>query len=218
MSHFPEREGQVLLVVDVQRDVVANAWRRETVIATIADLVARARIAEVPVVWVQHHDEGLEHGSEGWQIIDELIPAPGEALVDKAYGDAFVDTRLDDVLGSFGVDEVVLVGAQSDQCIRSTAFGALYRGYDLTLVGDAHTTDDTEFDGVALDAASLVAAVNYMVWSTGLPGVRPRVVPSADLVLDSRRTDADALIASELDDEADEDLEPPEPGFAVDPD
>jgi nicotinamidase-related amidase len=46
------------------------------------------------------------------------------------------------VLSGLGVGRLVVVGAPSDACIRSTLHGAFVRGYDVTLVGDAHTTED----------------------------------------------------------------------------
>jgi hypothetical protein len=43
-----------------------------------------------------------------------------------------------------GATHVVLAGAATNWCIRATAYGALERGYDLTLVKDAHTTETME--------------------------------------------------------------------------
>ena len=80
--------------------------------------------------------------SEGWRIVPQLIPDPSEPLVEKRYGDAFEDTNLETVLSGLGVGRLVVVGAQTDACIRSTLHGALARGYDATLVSDAHTTED----------------------------------------------------------------------------
>ena len=96
----------------------------------------------MPVVWVQHSDEGLERGSDDWQIVPELRPSDAEPLVEKNYGDSFEDTTLETVLSGLGVGRLVVVGAQTDACIRSTLHGALVRGYDATLVSDAHTTED----------------------------------------------------------------------------
>jgi nicotinamidase-related amidase len=126
----------------VQNDVVAGAHERDAVVGRIRGLVDRARSEQVPVVWVQHSDEGLEHGSDGWRIVPELAPDPAEPLVEKSYGDSFEDTRLEDVLADLGVGRLLVTGAQTDACIRSTLHGALARGYDATLVSDAHTTED----------------------------------------------------------------------------
>jgi Isochorismatase family len=63
-------------------------------------------------------------------------------LVDKSYGDSFEDTILEDVLSNLGVGRLVVAGAETDECVRSTLHGAFVRGYDVTLVSDAHTTGD----------------------------------------------------------------------------
>jgi nicotinamidase-related amidase len=142
MTTLEHRPNTALLVVDVQTGVVAEAHERDGVVANIAGLVDRAREARVPVVWVQHDDENLERGSEAWQIVPELVPADDEARVEKHYGDAFEATRLEAELAARDVGRLLVVGAQTDQCIRGTLHGALVRGYDTILVRDAHTTED----------------------------------------------------------------------------
>ena len=111
-------------------------------VAAVGKLVDGARSHDVPVVWVQHSDEGLPRGSEPWEIVTELQPADGEPVVEKHYGDSFEDTTLESVLGDLGVGRLLVAGAQTDMCIRSTLHGALVRGYDTTLISDAHTTED----------------------------------------------------------------------------
>jgi len=142
MTTLPDRPNTALLVVDVQQGVVEGAHERDAVVANVGNLVEKAREEGVPVVWVQHHDEGLEHGSDEWRIVPELAPAESEPRIEKSYGDSFEDTPLEDVLSDLAVGRLVVVGAQTDACIRSTLHGALVRGYDAILVGDAHTTED----------------------------------------------------------------------------
>jgi len=126
----------------VQTAVVATAHERDAVVGNIAGLVEKARRVGVPVIWVQHFDENLAKGSEAWRIVSELTPGQDEPLIEKSYGDAFEDTSLESVLSGLGVGRLVVSGAQTDACIRSTLHGALVRGYDTILVSDAHTTDD----------------------------------------------------------------------------
>jgi nicotinamidase-related amidase len=142
MTTLENRPKTALLVVDVQNAVVGGAHERDAVVANVGTLVERARTQEIPVVWVQHSDEGIVKGSEGWQIVPELSPDDAEPLVQKNYPDSFEDTSLESVLSGLGVGRLVVVGAQTDECIRSTLHGALVRGYDATLVSDAHTTED----------------------------------------------------------------------------
>jgi nicotinamidase-related amidase len=142
MTTLKNRPNTALLVVDVQNGVVEGTPERDAVVANVGSLVERARREEVPVVWVQHSDKGLERGSDDWQIVPELNPNDAEPLVEKNYGDSFEDTTLETVLSGLEVGRLVVVGAQTDACIRSTLHGALARGYDATLVSDAHTTED----------------------------------------------------------------------------
>ena len=91
--------------IDMQNNAVERAHDRDAVVANVADLVERARREGVPVVWVQHSDEHLARGSEGWQIISELTPVDAEPLVEKNYGDSFEDTTLGAVLSGLGVGQ-----------------------------------------------------------------------------------------------------------------
>ena len=142
MSTLENRPSTALLVVDVQNGVVEGAHERDAVVANVGSLVEKARRERVPVVWVQHCDEQLARGSDDWRIVPELAPGDAEPLVEKNYGDSFEDTSLETVLSGLGVGRLVVVGAQTDACIRSTLHGAFVRGYDATLVSDAHTTED----------------------------------------------------------------------------
>jgi len=153
MTTLPNRAATALLVIDVQNGVVATAHQRDAVVANIGRLVDRARRQRVPVVWVQHADEQLTPGSESWQIVPELAPDDAEPLITKSYGDAFESTGLEDVLCTLGVGRLVVAGAQTDACIRSTLHGALVRGYDTTLVSDAHTTEDQTQWGALSDGS-----------------------------------------------------------------
>ncbi len=142
MTTLENRPNTALLVVDVQNGVVAGNYERDAVVANVGALVEKARNEQVPVVWVRHSDEQLEMGSDPWRIVPELAPDEAEPMIEKLYGDSFEDTNLETVLDDLGVGRLVVVGAQTDACIRSTLHGALARGYDATLVSDAHTTED----------------------------------------------------------------------------
>jgi Isochorismatase family len=74
--------------------------------------------------------------------VPELSPRHAEPRLDKSYADPFEESTLETVLADLGVGRLFVAGAQTDECIRSTLHGALVRGYDATLVSDAHTTED----------------------------------------------------------------------------
>lgn len=142
MTTLENRPNTALLVVDMQNGVVARAHARAEVVAKVGVLVEKARRDRVPVIWIQHCDDHLAKGSDEWRIVPELTPGDAEVRVEKHFGDAFEDTNLENVLLARRVGRLFVVGAQTDACVRSTLHGAFVRGYDTTLVRDAHTTED----------------------------------------------------------------------------
>src|SRR5579885_1130073 len=171
MTTFSGRPNTALVVIDVQNGVMAAAHERDRVVANIAALVDRARADGAPVVWIQHANEQLQPGTEAWQYVPELVRAESEPLVHKRYGDSFEETDLEALLAERGVGRLVVAGAQTDACIRSTLHGALVRGYDVTLVGDAHTTEDTTEYG-APPPAQVIAHTNLYWDDQRAPGRR----------------------------------------------
>jgi nicotinamidase-related amidase len=180
MSTLENRPNTALLVVDVQNGVVAAAHDRDRVVANVAGLVEKARQEKVPVVWVQHSDDGLERGSDDWRIVPELAPGESEPLVEKNYGDSFEATNLETILAGLGVGRLVVVGAQTDACIRSTLHGAFARGYDATLVGDAHTTEDLSAWG-APPPDQVIAHTNMYWAEQKAPGRTAGTVEAKDV-------------------------------------
>jgi nicotinamidase-related amidase len=180
MTTLTDRPNTALLVVDVQNGVMDGAHNRDQVIANIAVLVDRARSATVPVVWVQHSSDELPEGSEVWRYVSELKQDESEPVVHKRYGDSFDDTDLETVLARLRVGRLVVAGAQTDECIRSTLHGAVVRGYDATLVSDAHTTEDTTAWGAP--PPNLVIAHTNLYWSGhSAPGRTAGTVETKDV-------------------------------------
>ena len=167
-------------MIDVQNGVVQGAYERDAVVANVGNLVEKARRQRVSIVWVQHSDEQLARGSATWRIVPELTPGADEALVEKNYGDSFEDTNLEAVLSGLGVGRLIVVGAQTDACIRSTLHGALVRGYDAILVSDVDTTEDqTEWGAPSPD--QVIAHTNlYWTYQTA-PGRTGGTIETKDL-------------------------------------
>jgi nicotinamidase-related amidase len=180
MTTLENRPNTALLVIDVQNGVVGEAYERDTMVANVGSVVDRARAEEVPVVWVQHSSDNLAHGSEQWQIVPELSPGDGEPRVEKQYPDSFEETTLESVLADHAVGHLVVVGAQTDECVRSTLHGALVRGYDATLVSDAHTTEDLSPWGAP--SPDLVIAHTNLYWGNHeAPGRTAGTVEAKDV-------------------------------------
>lgn len=180
MTTLANRPNVALLIVDVQNPVVAGTHNRDAMITNINALIERARAHGAPVVWVQHSDDSIEHGSEGWRYVPELVRPDSEPLIQKNYGDSFEATELENVLAARGVGRLVVTGAQTDACIRSTIHGALVRGYDVTLVGDAHTTEDLSPYG-APPPDEVIAHTNLYWAEQRAPGRRGETVKTADI-------------------------------------
>jgi nicotinamidase-related amidase len=180
MTTLSERPNTALMVIDVQNGVVGDAHERDAVVANIRTLVDKARDQSVPIVWVQHTGEGLAQGSAAWQYVPELARQESEPLVHKTFGDSFEGTELETVLAEAGVGHLVVTGAQTDACIRSTIHGAFVRGYDVTLVGDAHTTEDLSSWGAP--PPNLVIAHTNLYWQEQTaPGRTAAVIESTDV-------------------------------------
>ncbi|WP_284332527.1 cysteine hydrolase family protein [Dyella flagellata] len=169
-------------MVDVQAGVVASAWQRDRVVANVAVAVDRARAAGVPIVWVQHNDDELRRDTPEWQWVPELKPLESESRIHKQFNSSFEETPLLSLLEHHGVSHIVLAGAASNWCIRATAYAALERGFDLTLVEDAHTTGDMELEpGRLVAAQSIVEDLNAVMRWISYPGRKSGVVHAAEL-------------------------------------
>lgn len=181
MTSLADRPNTALVVIDMQRGVVADAHDVDAVVSNINTLVDRARTASVPVVWVQHTSDELPTGSERWEYIDALQRHDDEPLVHKAYGDSFEETDLESVLADRRVGRLVVTGAQTDACVRSTLHGALARGYDAVLVEDAHTTEDMRPWGGPIGPAEAIAYTNLYWGFSNAPGRSGSTMPAAEV-------------------------------------
>ena len=180
MTTLEQRPNTALIVIDVQNGVMRSALQRDAVVANIASLVEKARGADVPVVWVQHDSEELPKGSETWSIVPELDHHADEPHIEKQYGDSFEATNLEEVLATLGVGRLIVSGAQTDACVRSTLHGAFARGYDTVLVSDAHSTEDLSEWGAP--SPDKVIAHTNLYWSfQSAPGREAGTVETKDV-------------------------------------
>lgn len=176
MATIRDGNGSALVVIDLQNGVVAEAHDREGVIGRTSMLIDRAREEGVPVIFIQHEDEEMPAGSDAWQIVPELVPADGEPVIAKRYQDSFEDTTLEQTLSGLGVSHLVIAGAQTDACIRFTSHRALAEGYDMTLAGDCHTTNDLQWGDVDVKAKDVIAHTNLVFQFAQYPDRESRVV------------------------------------------
>jgi nicotinamidase-related amidase len=155
-----------VLIIDVQVGLIEGerpVHRGHEVVDRIKGLLARARAAEVPIVYVQDNDVG-EIESPAWQIYPSIAPAPEDAVVRKPYADAFYHTALGKTLESLGTRRLIVAGCKTDVCVEATSRRAVSLGYDVTLVSDAHSTTDNSF----MTAPQSIAYYNLMLDGFGL--------------------------------------------------
>ena len=181
MSNFVDRSNSALLVIDVQVGVVGEAFERDSKVANMSKAIEKARAESIPVIWVQHSDEGLVLESANWEIVPELSPLPTEPKVRKLYRSSFEGTNLEEILKELGVSHVYVCGAETNNCVRHTSHTALEKGYDVTLISDAHTTTGFEWDGYIVDAARVIDEQNTNFMQYSLPGRESRAVSVTEL-------------------------------------
>ena len=182
-SKPPVQAKSALLVVDAQVGVLSSVWESERVIGNLVKLVDRARSAGVPVIWVQHSDDDeLKYGSQGWRLAPSFVPGNKETVIHKKYNSSFANTNLDQRLRALSITRIVLAGALTNWCVRSTAYAAVDRGYNLALVSDAHSTVSLQHpDGTTVPAESIVADLNSVFEWLSAPNVRTEVRKTADV-------------------------------------
>jgi nicotinamidase-related amidase len=175
-----------LLVIDVQEAALVGCFDVPGVMGRINDLLQRAREAGAAIVFIQHEDADdpeMTAGSMGWQLAEALDRRDGDTVVAKTYRDSFAATELGATLERSGTQRLVVTGAHSDFCVQTTALSALPRGYDVTLVGDAHTTRPVVLPAGELGAEAVVAFVNSRVATMRHPGRTVEVRSAADVWL-----------------------------------
>jgi nicotinamidase-related amidase len=175
-------DASALVVVDVQRGLIdgfEKDWRE--VLPVIRELASRARGASVPVVVVQHcggrPSHPLHPSQSGWALHPALDPQPQDVGVTKRWSDAFRDTDLDTLLREADVSRVVLVGAQTEYCVDTTARRAASLGYDVTLVADGHTTSENGL----LTREQIISHHNQTLANLAVDGVTLRVLRAAEV-------------------------------------
>ncbi len=153
-----------LVIIDTQVGLIEPAYRGEEVLDNMNVLLAQARATQTPVIYVQHDGpkgHGLEVGTERWTIHPAIAPHEGDVIVHKRASDSFYDTILKRELETRGIKHLVVTGGATEYCVDTTIRRALVEGYNVTLVSDAHTTED--YDEAVLTAAQRVAQLNHVV-------------------------------------------------------
>lgn len=167
MEAFATMSRPALLIIDMQNDFVsegspmrvADAPRVIPNIKAVLEIFRKKRYPVFHIVRV-HRKDGCDveifrkekfrqfpfavEGTRGARIIDELAPGEGEHIIRKIRMSAFLNTDLDLILRSLGISTVIIVGIQTPNCIRTTAFDAFALNYRTVLVEDAVAAQNNE--------------------------------------------------------------------------
>jgi nicotinamidase-related amidase len=180
-----------LVIIDVQNAIleISGLQRRvethaafDDLVARIATLIERARKRKIPVFFVQHNGPSghrLERAFPGWQIRQEISPAPGEPIIHKRACDAFFATTLESELSSRKIDRLIVAGCMTEYCVDTTVRRAVTLGYDVTLVADGHLTADSG----ALTFDQIIAHHNSLLDGFDAGNRSVRVTPLSQLLL-----------------------------------
>jgi nicotinamidase-related amidase len=141
-----------LLVIDIQRGAFDGVRcppidRPTELVANASSLIAAARDAGSPVVFVQHCDElnsPFEEGTPHGELHEQLVPNAAEAVIKKYASSSFENTNLGETLQRLAIKNVILCGLQSEFCVRNTCNAALDLGYTVRVAQDGHSTWPSE--------------------------------------------------------------------------
>ncbi|MFG3510606.1 cysteine hydrolase family protein [Streptomyces sp. NPDC047821] len=156
--------GSALLVMDVQRDVVAIADDGSGYLPRLRGAIDGARAAGIPVIYVvmglRPGDPEVSprnkvmtgvvraglftEGRPGTEIHDDVAPRQGDVVVTKRRGSAFSGSDLDLVLRTRGIDSLVLTGIATSAVVLSTLWRAIDLDFGLTVLSDACLDTDPE--------------------------------------------------------------------------
>jgi nicotinamidase-related amidase len=164
-----------LLIVDVFNDfdhedgddLLASFYER---VPAMVEVIAAARVAEIPVVYVNDQLErwdadapGLVRSAlavrRGGEVIAPLVPEPGDRFVLKPRYSAFDHTALPLLLEQLEIERILLIGSATESCVVQTGIDAREAGFKVTIVRDACATNDSGLAEIALRYAQEVGGM-----------------------------------------------------------
>jgi len=158
-------KNTVLLVVDVQNTLIkSHPFNERNVTDNIKKLIKSARKNNIEVIYVRH-DDGVgtpfEKNTQSWEIYHEIKPTDDETIFDKKFNSAFFKTGLEIYLDSKNIENIILVGLQTEYCIDATCKSAFDLGYKVIIPEETNTTFSNEY----LSGENLYKFYNFKIWN-----------------------------------------------------
>lgn len=163
---MPAANKRALIVIDLQNDYFADGkfplWRAEETLGKVESAIAGGRAQGVPIIVIQHiADAGkglapfFNAGTPGVEVHPRILAAAPEAIrVTKSFADSFLNTSLEEALVRLGVDELLICGMMTQNCVTHTAISRSAEKYKITVLGDCCTTVSEMIHKIALNALS----------------------------------------------------------------
>ena len=157
---------KALLVIDLQNDYFPGGkfplWNTDVVLTNIEKAIKAARTKGIPVIHIQHIANPkmgiapfFNQGTDGVNIYPRVLAAaPDAPVVVKEHADSFFGTKLEETLSGLGVDELLICGMMTQNCVTHTAISKSAEKYKVTVLTDCCTTVDEMLHKIALHALS----------------------------------------------------------------
>lgn len=139
--------SDVLLVIDLQNGVCKNGkiYNYKNIIQNINNEIDKFHLNKKPVIFIQHNDSSLKHGSNEWKLVSDLHNSDDDYYIEKVHADSFYKTELKNLLTKLNIRKIKICGAQTEYCVDTTIKVAHDLGYKITMLHQTTTTFDNDY-------------------------------------------------------------------------
>lgn len=140
---------QALLVIDAQQELIegkigeSGVYEKERLIQTINSVIEKATDENALIIFIRDLDVANGDGV-GFEIHNYIKVPPSATIFDKAATNSFYGTPLNTFLQDHKIEHLVILGFKTEHCIDTAVRMATVNHFDVTLVGDGHSTTDSD--------------------------------------------------------------------------
>lgn len=134
--------NQALIIIDAQQELVESVFQKEQILENINAVIHKAVEADAKVIFIRDTDVGGGEGA-GFQIHAEISIPETANIFDKTATNAFYKTPLLAHLDEANIEHIVIMGCKTEHCVDTAVRTATVNGFDVTLVGDGHSTTNS---------------------------------------------------------------------------